>query len=198
MKAVMSDVPPFILSWRKQTGAERFDEMWEGVLHMTPSPNFDHQNFEGSLETWLRIHWASPLDNMVCHQINVASVGGWPNNYRIPDLVLLTPDRFHINQIEYLEGPPTVVVEIQSPGDESYEKLPFYAKIGVGEVWIIDRDTKAPAVYLLQNGEYKELEPDAAGWLHSAATGILLRGESSRKLTIQLADDANTLRLLPD
>jgi hypothetical protein len=198
MKAVMSDVPLFILSWRKQTGAERFDEMWEGVLHMTPSPNLDHQDFEWALETWLRTHWAAPLGNRVHHQINVASVGGWPNDYRIPDLVLLTSDRFFIDRNEYFNGAPTVVVEIHSPDDESYEKLPFYAKIGVGEVWIIERDTKTPAVYLLQNGEYKELASDAAGWLHSAATGILLRGESSRKLAIQLADDANTLRLLPD
>ncbi len=31
-----------------------------------------------------------------------------------------------------------IVVELLSPDDETYEKLPFYAAHGVEEVWIID------------------------------------------------------------
>ena len=46
MKAVMPSVPPEILEWRKRTGADRWDEMWEGVLHMGPTPNYDHQDLE--------------------------------------------------------------------------------------------------------------------------------------------------------
>lgn len=41
MKAVMPDVPVVILQWRRQTGATRWDGMWEGVLHMPPAPNPD-------------------------------------------------------------------------------------------------------------------------------------------------------------
>jgi hypothetical protein len=70
MKAVMTDIPPFVLEWRKRTGAERWDEMWEGVLHMTPAPNRDHQNFLGDLETWVRIYWARPLGNKVYRDAN--------------------------------------------------------------------------------------------------------------------------------
>ena len=55
----------------------------------------------------------------------------WTKNYRIPDLVLLTPDRFHIDKCDYMAGAPLVCVEIFSPDDESYEKLPFYASLGV-------------------------------------------------------------------
>ena len=33
-------------------------------------------------------------------------------------------------------------MEIRSPGDESFEKLPFYGRLGVCEVLVIDRDTK--------------------------------------------------------
>ena len=40
----------------------------------------------------------------------------WPNNYRIPDLVLLTPERFDIDCNEYFDGGPDAVVEIRSPG----------------------------------------------------------------------------------
>ena len=39
MKAVMSSLLPDIQAMRKRTGADRWDEMWEGVLHMPPMPN---------------------------------------------------------------------------------------------------------------------------------------------------------------
>jgi Uma2 family endonuclease len=197
MRAVMSCVPPDILALRKRTGAERWDEMWDGVLHMTPSPNREHQGLEGAMERWLWTHWAEPNGNQVYHQINVASIGGWSKDYRIPDLVLLTPDRFCIDHNEYFEGPPTVAVEIHSPGDEAYEKLDFYADLGVPEVWIIDRDAKIPSIYLLRDGRYAELAPAADGWLHSPATGVRLRVEAGPRLGIQMADDASTQRLLP-
>ena len=62
----------------------------------------------------------------------------------------LLPIVSHIDHDTYFEGAPTVVVEIRSPGDETMEKLPFYAKLGVPEVWIIDRDTRQPELYLLK------------------------------------------------
>src|SRR5262245_5911463 len=79
MKAVMSEVPADILAWRKRTGADRWDEMWEGVLHMPPMPNREHQELEGAMETYLRLHWARPRKAKVYHNINVASPGGWPH-----------------------------------------------------------------------------------------------------------------------
>lgn len=129
--------------------------------------------------------------------MNVASPGRWPNDYRIPDLVLLKPDRFHIDKNEYLDGGPNVVVEIRSPGDESYEKLPFYARIGTEEAWIIDRDTKVPEIYLLRGEDYEPATADAEGWLHSPATGVQLRGEAGGKLAIQLAGRGETRELVP-
>jgi hypothetical protein len=53
--------------------------------------------------------------------------------------------RFHNQQ---------VVVEIRSPNDESEDKLPFFAQIGVLEVWIIDRDTKDIDLYVLTGDSY--------------------------------------------
>ena len=89
MKVVMPSVRPEILAWRKRTGADRWDEMWEGVLHMPPMPNSGQQDLEWALETFLRTRWARRLGAKVFHQINVASPGGWPDDWRIPDLVLL-------------------------------------------------------------------------------------------------------------
>ena len=198
MRAVMLDVPANIIDWRRSTGADRWDEMWEGDMHMPPMPNRDHQAFEGTLEAWLRTHWAKPGGNKVYHQINVASIGGWPDNYRIPDLVLLTPDRFSIDRNEYFEGPPAVVVEIHSRGDEAYEKLPFYSALGVPEVWILDRDTKRPELFVLEGDHYVQPPPDRDGWLASNITGVRLRRVRGRKLAVQMTDREDTRVLLPD
>jgi len=194
----MPEVPQHVLDWRKRTGADQWDEMWEGVLHMPRVPNRTHQDMAAQLCYWLTTHWAKPTGSKVYLPINIASVGGWPNDYRIPDLVLLTPDRFHIDHDEYFEGAPTVVVEIRSPGDETYEKMSFYARLGVPEMWIIDRDTKVPEVHVLKGAEYDKQPPAEDGWIPSAAIGAQLRGDPGQKLAIRMADDPNTRRLLPE
>ena len=197
MRAVIAEVPADILAWRKRTGADQWDEMWEGVLHMPPMPNREHQDLEWAMETYLRLRWARPRGAKVYHQINLASPGGWTNNYRIPDLVLLSPERFSIDHNEYFEGAPDVVVEIRSRGDESYEKLPFYAALGVPEVWIIDRDSKTPEIYVLHADQYERQAAGANGWILSLHTGIEFRVGQSGKLAMRLAGDDTTREDLP-
>jgi len=49
MSAVIPAVSPDLLAWRKRTGADRWDERWEGVLHMASMPNEDEpgsRNFQ--------------------------------------------------------------------------------------------------------------------------------------------------------
>ena len=197
MKAVMPCVSDVVLEWRKKTGAHKFDEMWEGVLHMPPMPNRFHQDLEGSLETWLRVRWVPLTQGKVYHQINLASIGGWPNDYRIPDLLLLLPQRFAIDRNEYFEGAPDVVVEIHSPGDETYDKFDFYAKIGVPEIWVIHRDTCTPEVHRLRRGRYKLQPAGRNGWVKSAKAGIELMKASGNKLAIRLAGDEESRQNLP-
>jgi Uma2 family endonuclease len=194
----MSCVPPDILAWRKRTGADRWDEMWEGELHMVPMPNREHQDLEWAMETYLRLRWARSRKAKVYHNINLAAPGGWPNNYRIPDLVLLRPERFGIDHNAYFEGAPDAVVEIRSPDDETYEKLGFYAELGVPEVWIVDRDSKAPEIHVLQAGRDEKQAADANGWVQSALTGIELRAGTPGKLAMRLAGDETTREDLPE
>jgi Uma2 family endonuclease len=198
VKAVIPEVPEYVLRERKRTGADRWDEMWEGVLHMTAAPNKRHTRLQVQMRNWLDEHWARPLGNQVDLLVNVASVGGWPHDYRIPDVVLLTPDRFSIDHDDYYEGAPTVVVEIRSPGDETWEKLPFYAKIGVPEVWVVDRDTRVPQVFELAEGTYGEVLAGAEGWVSSPITGVRLRAEPGAMLAMQMSDDSATRRSLPE
>jgi Uma2 family endonuclease len=205
MKAVMASVPEHILEWRRRSDADQWDEMWEGVLHMAPSPNYNHQDFEGALEMWLRQNWTTQKGCRVNHQINVANpdADDWRNDYRIPDLVLLTPARAHINQNEYFNGGPDAVVEIHSPEDETYEKLDFYFKVGVQEVWIIDRDSKRPEIYERRSSEpagssaHQQRQADASGWLRSDVTGVEFRATGDGKLEIRIIDRPESTAKLP-
>lgn len=199
-KAVMAEVPRWLLEQRQRTGADMWDEMWEGVLHMPPMPTPEHQELEGEIETWLRLNWARPNGNKVYHQINLAPVGKWPNDYRIPDLLLLTSAEFPIIREQCFEGAPLVVVEIRSPRDESLDKLEFYARLGVPEAWIIDRDARSPEVYQLRRdtNEYDSVTPDTDGWVHSTATGIIMKATDAPFLAIMIKGDESTLAELPE
>lgn len=198
MKGVLCDVPQSLLNERRRTGADRWDELWDGVLHMTPSPSREHQDFQDELRTWIRNHWARPFGNRVHREVNLCMPGGWPNDYRIPDLMLLDPPRFGIDKNAYFEGPPLVVIEIHSPGDESYEKLDYYAELGVPEAWIIDRDTRKPEIYALERDGYLPIAANKEGWHVSRATGIRMKPRRPKKLLVQFADDETTAEILPE
>lgn len=201
MRGVMSVVPEHILEWRKRTGMWQRDEIWDGVLHRSPEPDREHQDFEWGLETWLRQNWARPQRAKVYHRINLSLPGAgsdWIHNFRIPDLVLLTRDRFSIDHRTHFEGGPEVVVEIRSPGDESEEKLPFYAQLGILEVWIIDRDSKGVELYALNGDSYNLRTAGDDAWHCSPLTGVEMRGGKPGKLAIRMSGDEGTRAELPE
>lgn len=207
MRAVLWDLPAEIERWRREQGAKLREEVWEGVLHMGPQPMVEHQAFGAKLLAWLLKHWADPTGGLVVHEVNVAHPDWYPDrwqqNYRVPDLIALSPERADRNVNECIVGGPDVVIEIHSPGDESYEKLPFYGEIGVREAWIIHRDSKACEIFRATpssgrpGGAMLPAEPNDGGWLESAALGVRLRSPEDGRLAIRTADDAGTEALIP-
>jgi Uma2 family endonuclease len=197
LRAVMPVVPPEIVALRKESGADQWDEMWEGVLHMSAAPNLEHQDLEGDLATWLRIHWAWPRGGKVTQQANLAASRHWRRDYRIPDIILLSRERLSIRKREFVLGAPDVVVEIQIPRDESREKLAFYARLAVPEVWIIDRDTRKVEVLILGAKGYRGRPADRDGWTRSPATGVEIKATRARRLVVRLRDDKTTQAELP-
>lgn len=195
MKGVMLDVPEFVLEWRRKTGADRFDEVWNGVLHMVPAANIGHQQFERALLVWLSLNWMHS-GREVLHQVNVSADDDWVNNFRVPDIVLLLPEETGFLRENFVQGAPSVVIEIRSPDDETYEKFPFYAALGAKEIWVIDRDTRMPELFRLAGDTYEQETDSGKEWLSSKAVGIELRQESDGRLGIRLAgDDASYARL---
>lgn len=198
MKAVFAELPQDVQEHRRRTGADRWDEMWDGVLHMPPMPNFDHQGLAFDLAVWLRHNWSQLNQGRVWVDVNVASPGGWPNNYRVPDIVLMT--RLHKRQIlgSHMEGPPLVAVEIRSPSDETYEKLLFYAELGTPEVWIIHRDSREIELLILSEETYLTATPNDDGWLTSPATGVQFRTAEGRRLAVRLESRPADVTMLPE
>ena len=194
----MSSISDDLLAWRTKTGVDRFDEMWEGVLHMYAAPHGDHQLLQDDLREWLKRWWARPRGARAVCQRNVAKPEEWPRNYRIPDIVLMPVDCQRFDLGDYIAGPPLIAIEIRSPDDESYEKLPFYAELGVPEVWIIDRDSKTVEIYRLLHGKYSLVANVEGGWTISPATRIMLRPTSNQHLAVQIEGDPQTFAELPE
>lgn len=75
------------------------------------------------------------------------------NDFRIPDIsVVLSGSKAHLEG-NYIAGGPDFIIEIRSPDDETYEKIGWYAKQGVRDLVVINRDTKHVEHYKLSQGE---------------------------------------------
>lgn len=186
MQAVIREMPKRWLEERRASGASKWDEMWSGVLHMAPMPNVHHQRFLRDLTNLLQRRWAQPQGGEALPDVNLTTPedeADWTSNFRAPDILLLSADRLLFLRDEYVVGPPLVCIEICSPNDESYEKLPFYAGLGVPEVWIIDCDTKKPEVFVLSDGAYKT-RPTEDGWTRSEAVGLRMKGADGKLVVI--------------
>ena len=141
---------------RQASGADRFDEVWEGVYYVSPIPNIEHQ----SLVAKLCMIFQTVVDagdlGMVFPGVNVSDrEQGWTENYRGPDLAVVLKAGRAKNCGTHWCGGPDLVVEIVSPDDRSREKLAFYAKIDVRELLIVDRAPWALELYRLDGDQLR-------------------------------------------
>jgi Uma2 family endonuclease len=132
MPTLVRDPPPVefraLLERRRRLGQDRFDEVWDGVLHMNPAPHSAHGKIDNRLRAIL-----TPLADRAGLQMSGPFNLGGPGDCRVPDSALLRPGR----EAVYL---PTaaLVVEIISPEDETRQKLDFYAAHRVQELLVVD------------------------------------------------------------
>jgi Uma2 family endonuclease len=116
---------------------------------MAPLPNDDHQEIQTRSVVMLQeaLGWDSPAK--IRAGVNVSDRHkDWTSNYRDPDVVVYLPGNPAKNFGTHWQGGPDFLVEIISPFDRSREKLPFYAKVGVREVLVIDRDPWSLELYV--------------------------------------------------
>ena len=137
-----------LLKRRRRLGQDLFDEVWEGVLHMNPAPHSQHGRLEWQLAAILA-PLAATAGLRALGQFNLGEDG----DYRVPDGALVRPGPDAV----YL---PTaaLVLEIVSSGDETWEKLAFYAGHGVEELLIVDPQERTVSWMGLEAGEYRHLK----------------------------------------
>ncbi|HKB15342.1 MAG TPA: Uma2 family endonuclease [Planctomycetota bacterium] len=132
-----------LLRERRRTGAHARDEVWEGVLHVVPGPSVEHQNVLLELASILRQAVAHPSGGLAIQELNTADPVRELGDFRIPDVVVLLPGSIPLlKRGLFVAGGPDLVVEVRSPGDETDEKVPFYGRIGVRELLVVDAETK--------------------------------------------------------
>jgi Uma2 family endonuclease len=177
------------LAWRKRIGIDRWDEVWDGVWYMTPAPTFEHQRIVDEMIVFLLPHLKAQGLGHLVSGINVLQhAQGW-TNYRIPDLTFVAAGREHILHEDGVRAAgPDAVIEIRSPGDDTYEKLPFYATIGTREVIVINRDTKQPEIYRLAGNEFVVLQANALGWLRAETMNMRFRRIDARPPRLRIED----------
>jgi len=144
VRAVMAPVPESFLAERRRTGADRRDEMWEGVLHMVPPASGPHQRLNAAI-----CEVFGPLarpKGLVPHV--EAGVFRAADDYRVPDQCYARSDQLSQRGVEGA----VLVVELLSPGDETYDTLDWYAAAGVDEILVVDPDTRAPEVFVRRGG----------------------------------------------
>jgi Uma2 family endonuclease len=116
---------------------------------MVPAPSGPHGDLESQLHATLR-----PLAQQAgLKMIGQSNLGESEHDFRVPDGAL------HRSPPTGVWNPTAaLVIEIVSPADESWEKLPFYAAHDVDEVLIVDPQERSVSWLALEDGAYRPVE----------------------------------------
>ncbi|MCC6125056.1 MAG: Uma2 family endonuclease [Pirellulales bacterium] len=146
-----------LIESRRRTDADRWDEVWEGVYIVSPQPNNEHQKIVIRLGSILEevVDQAGLGD--VFPGVNLSDQEeDWEFNYRAPDVAVFLKSGKAVDCGTYWRGPADFLVEIVSPNDATYEKIPFYDKLGVVELLIVDRDPWKLELYARRDGRLQK------------------------------------------
>jgi len=164
---------------RAATGADRYDEVWEGVYVMSPLADNEHQTLASKLAFVFQTVLGLESQASVLVGANLSDrETDWERNYRIPDVAVFLPDGHAQNRGTHWFGGPDLAVEITSPNDRSRDKLDFYSTVRTREFLLVDRSPWAFEQYSL-DGEQLALQskstPDDPRWLTSRVLPLRFR-----------------------
>lgn len=148
MKTVVVGQQPGFDDWlwrRWQLGQDKRDEIWNGVYHVSPLEHMRNGLIAMELAALLQPQ-ARDRGLRATGPFNL----GEPDNYRCPDLGVIRCDQ----RPQVWNRTAALVVEILSPDDESWDKLPHYAGYGVDEVWMVDPRQCSVSMLVLQGQDY--------------------------------------------
>ena len=134
-------------------------ELIEGELYVSRSPGLPHQfvlqNLQWELGSYFK---AYPIG------VIVPGVGSIFSNYDavIPDIVIIRNERYkQVTSEEKVIAAPDIVVEILSRGSENRRrdlqvKRRLYAKYGVAEYWVVEREDRSVLIFRLNGNTLEE------------------------------------------
>ena len=146
---ILGPQPPEItafLARRRALDQDRSDEVWEGDYHVVPAPHAWHAYIDNTLAVLLDPP-ARVAGLVGMGEFNV----GESDDFRVPDLGFV---RGVPNQV--FVPTAAIVVEILSPGDETWEKFDFYAGRNVEEICVVDPAAKEIRWFVLTDDAYRE------------------------------------------
>lgn len=142
-----------LLERRRRMGQDLLDEVWEGVYHMNPAPHRRHARIAQQLAVLID---GPAREAGLVPMISIFNLGE-PDDYRVPDGALFRP-----GPDEVYVPTAALVVEIVSPGDETWEKLDFYAAHDVDELLIVNPEKRELHWFARQpSGDYQPIERSA-------------------------------------
>jgi len=164
---VLGERPPeleALIARRRALGLDTFDEVWEGDYHMNPTPAGPHSWIDQQLAVRLGPRarqaglWMGDVFNL-----------GTVSDFRVPNRGIHTAP-----PIQTWFDTAVAVIEVESPGDESWDKLGFYAAHHVDEVLIVSPEKRTVTWLLLDRGDYIDRGRSNALGLASAELADLL------------------------
>jgi Uma2 family endonuclease len=168
-----------LIAERKRRGIDLYDEVWEGMYVMPSMPNNAHQLLVGDLGDIFHEVVKKSGRGQSYPGANVSDRRkGWEHNHRVPDLLVVLNNSRAIDCGTHFCGGPDFLVEIQSPGDDTEEKVPFYVSIGVRELLIIHRDKRTLRLLRLEEDELVLVKPSVLrgkAWLVSEVLPLAFR-----------------------
>ena len=170
---------------RQQRGIDQPDEVWDGVYIVPPLANNPHQDLVGAFTAILHEVIGVPGRGRVLPGANVSDRrDDWEHNFRAPDVVVVLKTGRAVDCQTHWLGGPDFLIEIQSPRDDTQEKIPFYSQLFVKELLIVHRDTRRLQLYrhdgqsLVLVGQSNE---ESNAWVQSEVVPLLFRWKGTRK-----------------
>lgn len=150
-------------------------ELINGNLMRRSAPSLHHQNAVSFLLSKMRAFADErQLGKVFTSPIDVLFDDG---NCFQPDLCFVANDRsFLLDNGEYINGAPDLVVEVLSPGtwkNDRIAKKAVYEKYAVKEYWILDPVYKTVEIFVMENNAFRA---HAVAETAGAVASVLLSG----------------------
>lgn len=129
-------------------------EIIDGELYEMTAPNPDHAIVVANIFAMLLPLVKSLRGRVLTAPLDVFFPGANPVQ---PDVLVLLPDRLHLISKRGIEGAPDLVIEVLSPSNPEHDRVrkrDLYARGGVPEYWLVERDTASVEVLVLREGSY--------------------------------------------